>query len=80
MDKIQLIELVNKMYDLHQTDEMECHTCQDELDCLAELVLVGYECRDMIPAVQHHMDCCQSCREMFRGLVEILKAQQAGQC
>jgi hypothetical protein len=30
--------------------------------------------------VQHHLDCCTSCREAFHALVVVFKAQQAGQC
>lgn len=79
MDKQQLIQMVRQIYDLHANGEVDCESCQAELDCLAELAVVGYECGDILPAVKNHIDCCRSCRELFRGLVTILKAEQSTQ-
>ena len=78
MDSKQLGQLVDRIYSLHEAD-IDCDSCDKELDCLAEMVAAGYDPGLMLPAVQHHLDCCESCREAFEALVIVFKAQQAGQ-
>ncbi len=79
MDTNELIQLVKRIYSSHEA-EIDCDTCDEEMSCLAELASAGYDPRLMLPAVQAHMDCCVSCRESFRALLCILKAQQSGEC
>ncbi len=78
MDSNDLIELVKRIYSTHEAD-IDCDTCDEQLDCLAELVAIGYDAALLLPAVQRHLDCCGSCRETFRALLCIVKAQQAGE-
>jgi len=79
MDSKQLGQLVDRIYSLHEAD-IDCDSCDEQLDCLAEMVAAGYDPYLLLPAVQHHLDCCSSCREAFHALVAVFKAQQAGQC
>jgi len=78
METNQLQHLVDGIYNLHQA-EIDCERCDEELDCLAELTAAGYDPKLLLPAVQAHLDCCSSCRETFRALLAIVKAQQVGQ-
>ncbi len=79
MDSKQLTQLVDRIYALHEA-EIDCQSCDEHLDCMAELTAAGYDPKLMLPAVQMHLDCCASCHEAFRALVCIVKAQQAGEC
>ena len=78
MDNHDLQLLVEKIYSLHEA-ELDCESCDEQLDCIAELAAVGYEPSLLLPAVQKHLDCCSSCRETFRALLCILKGEQAGE-
>lgn len=77
MDHDKLIQLVQQIYNTH-IEQVDCETCEKELDCLAELVVDGYDADDVLPAVQHHLSCCKHCHELYDGLLLVLKAQQAG--
>ena len=79
MDAEQLRNLVERIYSIHETD-IDCQSCDEQLDCLAELAAAGYDPKLIVPAVQAHLDCCASCREVFHALLTVVKAQQAGQC
>ena len=79
MDSKQLEHLVDRIYALHEAD-IDCDSCDEQLDCLAEMVAAGYDLNLMLPAVQRHLDCCTSCQEAFHALVVVFKAQQSGQC
>ena len=78
MDTKQLHHLVEGIYNLHEA-EIDCDQCDEELDCLAELTAAGYDLNLLLPAVKTHLDCCGSCRETFRALLAIVKADQVGQ-
>ena len=78
MNSDDIRQLVDRIYSLHEA-AIDCNTCDEQLDCLAELTAAGYDPELMLPAVQAHLMCCTGCREAFRALVCILKAQQAGQ-
>jgi len=79
MDTQQLSQLIDRIYSLHE-QSVDCHDCDEQMDCLAELASVGYDPRLMLPAVQSHLEQCSHCRAEFNALVVILKAQQTGQC
>jgi len=79
MDTQQLSHLIERIYSIHE-HVIDCQTCDEEMDCLAELVAEGYDPRLLLPAVQAHLDTCSHCHAEFSALVTILKAQQAGQC
>jgi len=78
MDKQTLSQLVDDIYSAH-AGQVDCERCDEQMDCLAELVSAGYDCQLMVPAVQAHLNCCPTCRETFKALLKILDAQQAGQ-
>lgn len=78
-DETRVIRLVQKILETHSA-EMDCDTCNQQLDCLAELVAVGHDAKKLLPAVQAHLDCCADCREEFNALLAIIKGQQAGKC
>ncbi len=72
-------KLIDGIYTMHEP-EVDCDGCDEQLSFLAELTAEGYDPKLLLPAVQAHLDCCTSCREAFRALMSILKAQQAGEC
>ena len=79
MDTQHLSQLIERIYSIHE-HVVNCQTCDQEMDCLAELTVDGYDPALLLPAVQAHLECCTHCRDEFNALVVILKAQQAGQC
>ena len=78
-DDPRIVRLLQGILALHEA-EVDCETCTEQIDCLAELVAVGYDPSKLLPAVQAHLDCCSDCREEFEALVCILRAQQSGKC
>ncbi len=78
-DETRILRLLQEILDLHES-EMDCETCNEQLDCLAELAAVGHDPKKLLPAVQAHLECCADCREEFEALLCILRGQQAGRC
>ena len=77
------LALLEKMMALHEAgiDCVDCETCGEQIDCLADLVATNYgDPKDLLPAVQRHLDCCRDCREEFEALLAILRAEQSGLC
>ncbi len=80
-DQPRAIRLLEGILNLHERGiECDCETCNEQLDCLAELVAVGHDPNKLLPAVQAHLDCCADCREEFEALLCILRAEQSGSC
>jgi hypothetical protein len=75
----RLVNLAQRILTLHEA-EIDCECCCEHLECLADLITVGGEAQDILPAVQMHIDCCADCREEFEALLVILRAEQAGKC
>jgi hypothetical protein len=75
----RIVVLMQRILDMHDTD-VDCESCNEQLDCLAELAASGHDPKKLLPAVQAHLDCCSDCREEFEALLCILRAQQSGQC
>ena len=80
LNRPHLLTLLEKMLALHEA-EIDCDTCNAQIECLAELLTVGKSLNpsDMLPAVQNHLDCCKDCREEFNALLIILRAEQSGE-
>ena len=74
----RVLKLLQEILSLHEA-AVDCDTCGEQIDCLAELVAVGHDSNMLLPAVQEHLDCCRECKEEFQALLCILKAQQSGQ-
>jgi len=77
------LALLEKMMALHETGAncVDCETCGEQIDCLAELVATGGgDPMELLPAVQRHLECCRDCREEFEALLAILRAEQSGLC
>ena len=75
----RLCLLLEQMLALHQAD-MDCETCGEQIDCLADLVAAGGDPVKVLPAVKEHLDCCPTCMEEFKALIAIIKAEQQGKC
>ncbi len=77
------LALLEKMMALHETGTecVDCETCGEQIDCLADLLASNCgDPKDLLPAVQRHLECCRDCREEFEALLAILRAEQAGLC
>jgi hypothetical protein len=74
---VRVVQLVERILAMHE-DEIDCESCGQQIDCLAELVAVGHDPKMLLPAVQAHLECCRDCREEFEALLCILRAEQAG--
>ena len=77
--EIQLRKLIESMILAHQDDQMDCEMCNENIACLAEQVATGAKLRDLLPAMERHLSCCQDCAEEFQALVCILRAELNGQ-
>jgi hypothetical protein len=69
--------LLHEMLWLHAHD-VDCTTCSDNMDCLAELVVAGRDPKQALPAIYAHIRCCHHCAEVYEALVAVLYAEQAG--
>ena len=70
--------LINAIYTVHQDTSIDCETCSAQLDCLVELVAQGGDLRELLPAVEEHLECCADCREEFNALMAIIHAESDG--
>lgn len=75
----QLRKIIQSIVTAHQDEQMDCETCSQQLECLAERVAGGANLRDLLPAVEAHLECCQDCSEEFQALICILRAEQRGE-
>jgi len=75
----QLQKLIKAIFEEHQDGDIDCETCSQQLNCLAELVATGAELRQLLPAVEAHLRCCGDCREEYQALLCILRAEINGQ-
>lgn len=74
----QIRKIIDCIFIAHQDDQMDCETCNNQLECLAEQVAGGAQLHDLWPAVEAHLSCCQDCYEEFQALLCILRAEQSG--
>jgi hypothetical protein len=76
----RLKKLVTAIFDVHQFDDnIDCQICSEQFDCLVELVMSGANLRELLPAVEEHIRCCNDCHEEFEALVAIIRAENPGQ-
>jgi hypothetical protein len=74
----KIYRLFTAMIALHDEQASDCVTCQERLDCLADLVCDGCEPDAVLMAVEAHIRCCRDCREEFEALLSILRAERTG--
>ena len=70
--------LITAIFTVHQETSIDCETCAQQFDCLVELVSRGANLRELLPAVEEHLDCCADCREEFDALMAIIHAENEG--
>lgn len=75
----ELRKLLNCIVASHRDDCIDCETCGQQLDCLAERVATGGSLSDFLPEVVDHLCCCRDCFEEFEALVTIIRAENSGQ-
>lgn len=75
----ELRKLINCIVTSHRDDCLDCESCNQQLDCLAERVVMGGSLNDLLPEVVDHLCCCHDCFEEFEALVAILRAEKGGQ-
>jgi hypothetical protein len=74
-EQARVFQLLQKMLARHESD-IDCATCGDRMDCLAELVLNGQTPQGALEAIQRHLECCRCCAYEFDMLVAVLRAEQ----
>jgi predicted anti-sigma-YlaC factor YlaD len=74
----QLHKLIIAIFDDHQENCIDCDTCCQQLNYLAELVASGAEVRQLLPAVEEHLTYCADCREEYQALICIMQAELNG--
>lgn len=74
----QVRKLLDYIFEVH-THPMDCDTCQQQFECLAERVSGGATVRELLPDVEAHLACCPECAELFEGLLSIVRAEQRGE-
>ena len=75
----ELRKLINCISTSHRDDCIDCETCNQQLDCLAERVARGENLEEILPEVAAHLCCCRDCFEEFDALVTIIRAENGGQ-
>lgn len=58
-------------------NELDCEQCANLMDQFAELQLGDLDSKDVPEAlelVQHHLDICPKCDEVFQALLDALRA------
>lgn len=75
----ELRKLIDCIVTSHRDDCLDCESCGQQLDCLAERVALGGTLNDLMPEVATHLCCCKDCFEEFEALVAILRAENSGQ-
>lgn len=53
--------------------EINCMECFDLLDEYAEFIVAGGDPREIMPAVQQHLDQCNCCTHEFEALMVMLQ-------
>ena len=74
----QLRKLIDHIFVSHFDSEMDCESCNCQLECLAEKVANGASLSDLLPEVEAHIRCCRDCREEWQALLCILRAERDG--
>ncbi len=74
----ELRKLLDCIVTSHRDDCLDCESCGQQLDCLAERVAAGGSLDDLLPEVSTHLCCCRDCFEEFEALVAILRAENEG--
>jgi len=70
--------LVQFIFEEHEHDTLNCEACCEQLAHLSELVALGANLHDLMPAVEGHLDCCPECREQYEALLCIIRAELNG--
>ncbi|MBZ0293794.1 MAG: hypothetical protein K8L99_14605 [Anaerolineae bacterium] len=78
MSQDQLDRLVQCLITAHVDDHINCESCGEQFECLAEQAAQGADISVILPAVEKHLACCSDCREEFEALVAILRAEDNG--
>lgn len=79
MGEYHLRKLIEAIFEIHLEGTMDCTTCSDQFACLVEKVAAGANLCDLIPEVEAHLNCCDSCREEYDALLAIIRAENGGQ-
>lgn len=59
-------------------DEIGCDECFEQMNRLADLVLVGQPATELMPLVQAHLEQCGDCLEEFEALLDALQNMPQG--
>ncbi|RMF82344.1 MAG: hypothetical protein D6737_02190 [Chloroflexi bacterium] len=59
-------------------DEMDCKSCDEQLDKVIDKVAEGVELSELLPLVAQHFECCKDCREEYEALLSVLIAENSG--
>ena len=78
VDDHNLQKLIDSIFDTHSDGDIDCEQCCQQFNCLVELVAAGTELRELLPAVEAHIRCCQDCREEYQALLAIIRAENQG--
>ena len=74
-----LIEFVEKAPEHQEIIAMDCNEHCEQMGALAERVADGETLENVLPELQEHMKYWGDCREEFFALVNVLKAELAGE-
>lgn len=82
LNQPRILQLLQAILALHETEIdgtlVDCGTCGDQLDCLAELIAAGQNPHQILPAICEHLRCCRDCNEEFQALLLVVMAEQTG--
>jgi hypothetical protein len=69
------LELLKRMIAAHES-EIDCDTCAEHMDCLADLTLADETPEGTLEAIQRHVECCRGCKNEFEALIAILRMER----
>ena len=75
---IKFRELLKKLQATHD-NELDCRTCDEQLEAVTDMVAAGRDLKEMLPLVAAHLECCYDCHEEFDALIAVLRAEINGE-
>jgi hypothetical protein len=74
--EVEFKKLLECIFSSYQDGDIDCQSCCEQFDCLAEMAASGAAPKDMLPAVEAHLSYCRDCRELYEAVVAVIRAEQ----
>lgn len=75
--KSKFMQWIKRVRDTRD-EEIDCSVCLDLVSDYVDLELTAQDAAQLLPAVKHHLDQCQVCREEYLVLRELARHEHNG--